>query len=121
MVGVRIDVPNPGSGRGAPEGPEIALSPGPQKLDGAQALVYLQGRDLRDAAEILKRQQTFLYTMFGQALSVSTLLASPDTFVKLSDNVETDMRWIQEAQLAARVLKLKGEDETPKMNVLNDP
>jgi LCP family protein required for cell wall assembly len=121
MGGVQIDVPNPVSGRAAPEGPEITLSPGRQKLDGAQALVYLQARDLRGGAEILKRQQTFLYTMFRQALGVSNLLASPDTFVELSENVETDMRWIQEAQLVARILKLKGKDETLEINVLNDP
>ena len=121
MGGVQIDVPNPVSGRAAPEGPEITLSPGRQMLDGAQALVYLQGKDLKDDAEILKRQQTLLYTMFRQALSVSNLLASPDTFVKLSDNVETDMCWIHETQLVARILKLKGGHEILKMDVLNDP
>ena len=43
MGGVRVDVPNLVSGRATPGGPEITLRPGPQTLDGDQALVYLQG------------------------------------------------------------------------------
>ncbi len=120
MGGVEIDVPNPVSGQAAPGGPEITLRPGPQKLDGDQAIVYLQGRDLQDDAEIPKRQQTFLYAMLRQALGPSNLLANPDTFRVLSENVETNMSWVQRAQLAGRILKLKDTDGTLKITDVND-
>jgi len=105
--GVLIDVPRPVSGRTFPGGPTLALSPGPKKLNGDQALVYLQGKDLPNDAERAERQQQFLYLMFRQALAPSNLLTNPSTLNTVSENVETNMSSVQMVQLAGRVRKLK--------------
>jgi anionic cell wall polymer biosynthesis LytR-Cps2A-Psr (LCP) family protein len=95
------------SGRATPGVPEITLSPGPQTLNGDQALVYLQGKDLPDDAERAKRQQGFLYAMYRQALGPSNLLANPSTLNVVVENTETNMSGVQMVQLAGRVKALK--------------
>jgi LCP family protein required for cell wall assembly len=108
--GVRIRVPHTVSGRVTPGEPEITLRPGPQALNGDQALVYLQGKDLQGDAERAKRQQGFLYAMYRQALGPMNLLANPSTLKVVLENTETDMSGIQMAQLAGRVRTLKNSD-----------
>lgn len=108
MGGVRIDVPRPVSGRAAPGGAQITLAAGPQKLDGDQALVYLQGTDLPNDAERAERRQGFLYAMFRQALGPSNLLANPTTLGVVAENTETNMSSARMVQLAARVGALRG-------------
>ena len=120
MGGVMVDVPSPVSGQPSPGEPTITLEPGPQKLDGEEAIVYLQGGDLRDDAGIAERQQTFLFAMFRQALGPSNLLANPGTIEAVSENVETNMGTIQIAQLAGRVLKLADSGETLNMTEADD-
>ena len=53
--GVMVDVPRPVGDRASPGGTAITLTPGLQKLDGDQAIVYLQGGDLQTDAEIARR------------------------------------------------------------------
>lgn len=107
MGGVRVDVRGPLRGRPAPGEPVVTLRAGRQTLNGDQALVYLQGRDLPDGAQRAGRQQNFLYTMFGQTLEPSNLLARPASLGTLLDNVETDMSGVQVVQLAGRARALK--------------
>jgi LCP family protein required for cell wall assembly len=120
MGGVMVDVPRQVSVRASPEQAAIMLTPGPQKLDGDQAIAYLRGDDLQTDAQIAKRQQTFLYAMFRQALGPSNLLANPGTVGVVSENVETNMSSIQMSQLAGRVVHLQGTREPPKMSNAND-
>jgi LCP family protein required for cell wall assembly len=112
MGGVRINVPQTVSGRATPGGPVITLNPGPQTLNGDQALVYLQGRDLPDDAERAKRQQGFLYAMYRQALGPSNLLTNPSTLNVVLENTETNMSGVQVVQLAGRVRTLKDSGAT---------
>lgn len=107
MGGVRIDVPNPVSGRAASGGSELALRPGPQTLDGDQALVYLQGADLPSDAERAKRQQAFLSTMLGQALGPRNLLSDPATLDVVLENAQTNISPPEAIQLARHVGALK--------------
>lgn len=120
MGGVTIDVDRPVSGRTSSNGSVITLKPGLQKLDGDQALVYMQGSDLHNSAEIAKRQETFLYAMLRQALGPSNLLANPGTVVLVSENIETNMGTIQMLQLVGRVLELKDTGGTLKMKDVHD-
>lgn len=107
MGGVRIDLPRPVRGRVASGEPEVALRAGTQTLDGDQALVYLQGKDLPDDARRAERQQNFLYAMFRQALAPSNLLAHPSTLGTVLENTETNMSGVQLAQLVGRARALK--------------
>ena len=108
MGGVLIDVPRPVSGRAAPGGAQMTLAAGPQKLDGDQALVYLQGTDLPNDAERAERRQGFLYAMFRQALGPSNLLTNPTTLSAVAENTETNMSSAQMVQLAGRIGALRG-------------
>lgn len=117
--GVTIDVPGPVSGRATPGGPVMTLRPGRQILDGDQALVYLQGNDLPTDAERAKRQQSFLYTMFRQALGPSNLFANPAALRTGTENVETNMSSVQMIQLAGRIRKLETSDAPPKTATLS--
>jgi polyisoprenyl-teichoic acid--peptidoglycan teichoic acid transferase len=118
MGGVRIKVPQTVSGRATPGGPEITLYPGLQTLNGGQALVYLQGKDLPDDAERAKRQQDFLYAMFRQALGPSNLLANPSTLDVVLENTETNLSGVQMLQLASRVKALKDSGAPVEVHTL---
>lgn len=107
MGGVHVKVPETVSGRATPGGPEITLRPGPQALNGGQALVYLQGKDLTRDAERAERQRDFLYAMFRQALGPSNLLANPSTLNAVLRNIDTNMSSVQMVQLAGRIRELK--------------
>ena len=107
MGGVRIDVPNPVSGRAQVGGPELTLGPGLQVLSGDQTLVYLQGRDLPSDVERAERQQAFLNTMFRQALGPANLLSDPATLAALREHTETNLSPAEAIQLAGRVGALK--------------
>jgi LCP family protein required for cell wall assembly len=121
MGGVTVDVPRPVSGSASTGEPAITVRPGLQKLDGEEAIVYLEGGDLRDDAGIAKRQQTFLFAMFRQAIGPSNLLTNPSTIRVVSENVETNMGTIQMAQLSGRALKLVERGETLKMSDIDAP
>ena len=118
--GVMVDVPSQVSGRVSPGQPMLTLRPGPQKLDADQAVVYLKASDLETDAGTARRQQTFLYAMFRQALGPSNLLANPGTVGVVSENVETNMGKIQMVQLAGRALHLAGSGETLNMTDADD-
>jgi LCP family protein required for cell wall assembly len=111
MGGVHIDVPNPVSGRAEVGGPLVTLRPGPQTLNGDQALVYLQGTDLSSDAERAKRQQAFLSTTFAQALDLRNLLSEPDTVKTVLENAQTNMNSLEAIQLAGRLRALKESDD----------
>lgn len=117
--GVEIDVPGSVSGRATPGEPIMTLRPGPQTLDGDQAIVYLQGNDLLTDAERAKRQQSFLYAMFRQALGPSNLLANPTALGTGSENVETNLSSVQMVQLAGRIRELKVSDAPPKTDTIS--
>ena len=105
-------MPQTVSGRAVPGGPTITLRSGVQTLNGKQALVYLQGKDLPSEEERAKRQQEFLYAMFRQALGPSNLVVHPSTLGAVLENTETDMSGVQMLQFGGRVRALK-EAETP--------
>ncbi len=112
MGRVQVEVPQTVSGRAVPGGPTITLRPGVQTLNGKQALVYLQGKDLSSEEERAKRQQEFLYAMFRQALGPSNLVVHPSTLGAVLENTETDMSGVQMLQFGGRVRALK-EAGTP--------
>jgi polyisoprenyl-teichoic acid--peptidoglycan teichoic acid transferase len=118
MGGVRIDVPNPISGRAAFGGPELALRPGPQTLNGDQALVYLQGTDLPSDAERTERQQAFLSAMLSQALSLGNLLSEPGTLNAVLENVRTNLGTLEAIQLVGRVRARKDSDDPIKAHMV---
>lgn len=106
MGGVRIDVPRPISGKAASDGPELSLRPGPQTLNGDQALVYLQGSDLRSDVGRAERQQAFLSTMLGQALGPRNLLSNPATLNAVIENAQTNLSPLEGVQLAGHIRAL---------------
>jgi LCP family protein required for cell wall assembly len=118
MGGVRIDVPNPVSGRAAVDGPILTLRPGPQTLNGDQALVYLQGTDLASDAERAERQQAFLSAMFEQALGLRKQLSEPTTVKTLLENAQTNMNTLEAIQLAARLRELEDSDDPIEARVV---
>lgn len=120
MGGVTVDVPRPVSDQASPGGPKIELRAGQQKLDSDQAIVYLQGEDLQTDAEIARRQHTFLYAMFRQALGPSNLLTNPETIRVVSENVDTNMSKVQMVQLAGRALNLANAGEKLEMNAFDE-
>lgn len=118
MGGVQVDVPHPISGRASINGRQVTLDPGPQKLDSDEALVYLQGEDLPGDAERAKRQQAFLNSMLGQALSVENLLSDPATLNAVLDRSETNMSGLEAVQLAARLRALKSSGASLQTQVI---
>ncbi len=117
MGGVRIDVPNRVSGQAAIGGPMLTLRPGPQTLGGDEALVYLQGVDLRSDAERAERQQAFLATLFEQAFGVRSLLSEPNTVRTLVRNADTNMSIVEAIQLASRLRALQASGESIEARV----
>lgn len=111
MGGVQINVPNAVSGQAAIAGPVLTLRPGPQTLNGDQALVYLQGTDLRSDAKRAERQQAFLSAMFEQALGPRELLFEPATVKVLLENAQTNMSTLEAIQLAGRLRELEDSDD----------
>lgn len=107
MGGVQVEVARSMSGKVARGGPKIELRPGPQTLTGDQALVYLQGVDLVDSASRAKRQQSFLYAMYRQALGPSNLLEEPSTLNAVLKNTETNLSGVQMVQMASRIRAVK--------------
>jgi LCP family protein required for cell wall assembly len=107
MGGVQIDVPNPVSGKAAFSGPKLTLRPGPQTLNGDQALVYLQGTDLPNDAKRAERQRAFLSSMFSQALSPRNLLSNPATLNAVLENAQTNINAVEAIQLTGRLRALK--------------
>lgn len=103
MGGVRIDVPNTVSGKAWAGGPTLTLREGPQALSGEQALVYLQGSDLRSDVDRAGRQQVFLSTLFRQALGPANLLSHPATLNAVRKNTESNISAMEAIQLAGRV------------------
>lgn len=110
MGGVQVEIPRAMSERVSPGGAEISLPEGRQTINGEQALVYLQGKDLPDEEQRAERQEQFLYAMFQQALGPSNVLANPSTVKVVQDNIETNMSNVQTVQLISRVRALKGSD-----------
>lgn len=101
--GVTVDVPRPVSGRAAPGEPPTTLQKGSQSLGGNEALVYLQGRDLSNDVQRAERQQDFLYSLFGQALSPRNLVANPTTLTTALAYTETNLSSPEAFQLANRL------------------
>jgi len=118
MGGVQIDVPNPVSGQAAVGGPVLTLRPGPQTLNGDQALVYLQGTDLPSDTERAKRQQAFLSAMFEQALNLRNLLSKPTTLNVVLENAQTNMSTLEAIQLASRLRELEDSDDPVEARVV---
>lgn len=103
MGGVRIDVPKSVSGPAWDGGPTLTLRQGPQVLNGEQALIYLQGSDLRSDVDRAGRQQVFLSTMFRQAFGPANLLSDPATLNAVREHTESNISLTEAIQLAARV------------------
>ena len=118
MGGVRVEVPQTISGSTAPGEPAITLRPGMRTLNGKQALVYLQGKDLSSEEERAKRQQKFLYAMFKQALGPSNLVVHPSTLGAVLENTETDMSGVQMLQFGGRVRALKEAEKPVEVGTL---
>jgi LCP family protein required for cell wall assembly len=118
MEGVRVEVPRAVSGRAVPGGPTIMLRPGVRTLNGNQALVYLQGKDLSSEAERAKRQQDFLYAMFEQALGPSNLVVHPSTLGAVLENTQTNMSGVQMLQFGGRVRALKEAEKPVEVGTL---
>lgn len=103
MDGVRIDVPKSVSGQAWGGGPTLTLRQGPQVLSGEEALVYLEGSDLRRDVERAGRQQAFLSTMFRQALGPANLLSDPFTLNTMREHTESNISLAEAVQLAGRL------------------
>ncbi len=116
--GVRVDVPHQISGRASIGGAQLTLHPGLQKLNSDEILVYLQGEDLPSGAERAKRQQAFLYSMFGQALSVENLLSNPTTLNALLDHSQSNIRSLEAIQFASRIRSLKNSGASVHAQVI---
>ncbi len=67
------------------------LEPGVQRLNGAQALIYV--RDRRSDSDIAraKRQQKFLKAVANESLKVRTITRGPQLLDSLGDNLRTNM------------------------------
>jgi len=118
MGGVQVEVPQTVSGRAVPGGPTITLRPGLQTLNGNEALVYLQGKDLSSEEGRAKRQQEFLYAMFRQALGPSNLVVNPSTLGAVLENTETNMSGVQMLQFGGRVRALKEAEKPVEVGTL---
>lgn len=103
MGGIGVEVPRPVSGRLTAGGPLLTLEEGPQTLDGEEALVYLQARDLPDNVRRAERQRDFLYAMFRQAFSARTLVSDPTTLTTILAYTETNLSAPEALQLANRL------------------
>lgn len=115
MGGVRVDVPQEMTGKVLGEEREITLRPGPQLLNGDEALVYVRWRwDESGDIGRVKRQQDLLTEILGQALSPSRLANLPELRSAVLENVETNMSKTELLQLAGRVRVLK-DSETPML------
>ena len=107
MGGVRVNVPQPTSGRLVSGGPLVTLKQGPQTLSGKEALVYLQGLDLTDDVQRAERQRDFLYPMFRQALAPRNLISDPTTLTTVLAYTETNLSAPEAIQLANRLRVLE--------------
>lgn len=112
MGGVRIDVPQEMTGKVLGEEREITLRPGPQLLDGEEALVYVRWRwDGSGDIGRVARQQDFVMQVVGQALTPSRLANLPELRNAVLDNVETNMSRTELLQLAGRVRVLNDSEK----------
>lgn len=97
-----------------PGGPIIPLyvPPGPQRLNGEQALWYARTR--RQGADIgrMERQQQVVLGLKQQALQVGTLTRLPELWGQLQDLVQTDLRLPELLALAPVVLDVPREHVT---------
>lgn len=118
MGGVRVDVPRTISGQASVDGVQLTLQPGPRKLNGDEVLVYLQGEDLSSSAEQAKRQQAFLYLMFGQAFSGKNLLSNPTVLNALRDHSQTNISGPEAIQFASRLRALKNSGASMQAQVI---
>jgi LCP family protein required for cell wall assembly len=116
--GVRVAVPHRISGRASIGGAQLTLQPGLQKLNSDEILVYLQGEDLPSSAERAKRQQAFLYSMFGQAFSVENLLSNPTTLNALLDHSQSNISGLEAIQFASRLRGLKNSGASVHAQVI---
>jgi len=103
MGGVRVDVSETTTGRASVRGPEITLRPGPQTLDGDQALVYYLGEDARGEAERTKRQLDLLYAVYRQAFGPANLVSDPATVAAVFEHTDTNMSPVETLQVVGRV------------------
>lgn len=103
MGGVRVDVPETTTGRASIQGSEITLRPGPQMLDGDQALVYYLGEDAWGEAERTKRQLDFLYAVYRQAFGPANLVSDPATVGAVFEHTDTNMSPVETLQVVGRV------------------
>ena len=118
MDGVRVNVPRQISGRASVGGPTITLPPGTRVLDGDEALVYLQGRDLPDGLRRAERQRNFLYTMFRQALAPGNLISDPATLTTVHASTETNVNLPEALQFATRLKALEDSGKSVRSGVV---
>jgi polyisoprenyl-teichoic acid--peptidoglycan teichoic acid transferase len=108
LGGVRVDVPRPMTGKVPGEEREISLQPGPQTLNGDEALMYVRWRwDGSGDIGRVARQQDFLVGVVGQALAPSRLAELPALRRVVLENVETNMSLPELLQFAGRVRALE--------------
>ena len=116
--GMQIDVPNHLNGKASIGGSNLTLHPGPQILNGDQALVYLQGADLPSDVERAERQQAFVRSLLGQALDSGNLLRNPTTVSTMSEHVQTNMNFVEAIGVVARLRGLERFDAAGKAHML---
>lgn len=86
----------------------IDLKPGPQHLDGAQALQYVRWRSDSEADfGRVRRQQQFLKALLQEMIAFKNIIKFPRLLPEIAENIKTDLELNQAILL---VNKLKGVD-----------
>ncbi len=112
LGGVQVTVPekivDPKAGNYDPTA--YTIHPGPQTLNGAQALTFVRSRNFPEGdLRRIENQQIFIKALVKQSLAMGNALKLPALVNALADNVSTDMSAGELLKLAT-AMKGMGED-----------
>lgn len=111
LGGVQIDVDCEFRGYIQDEGGWLVLEPGPNRLAGNQAMIYVRDRAVTGGdLDRARRQQRFVWAVRNQVLSENLVTRIPALYSALSGAVETDLGLIKTLQYARFAIGLDVDD-----------
>ena len=111
LGGVELDVDCEFRGYVEEDGGWLVLPPGPNRLTGDQALIYVRDRQLTGGdLQRARRQQRFVWAVRNQVLSENLITRLPALYSALSGAIDTDLGLIRTLQLARFAVGLGADD-----------
>ena len=111
LGGVELDVDCEFRGYVEEDGGWLVLPPGPNRLTGNQALIYVRDRQLTGGdLQRARRQQRFVWAVRNQVLSENLITRLPALYSALSGAIDTDLGLIRTLQLARFAVGLGADD-----------